>query len=179
MKFSLKAIGWHAVAQSSRGGKNCENTSTLYLQAWCVTPSLSRPLGRSLVESESASALLARSRSFVPLPRMTVRFNSACRLALASFLLHAVSGATPVNITVWPNAFGGVQVRAGSGCSHDVLSAYRNVCLQITWPSVPGAVSYVASVSPFSHVYDWSTPYATIPDPVSWTLGASRVTCTV
>lgn len=41
---------------------------------------------------------------------------------------------------------------------------------QITWPSVPGAASYVATVSPFAHTYDWSTPLAAIPDPVSWTL---------
>ena len=77
-------------------------------------------------------------------------FNSRLTcVAIAAWAL-AANGATPLNISVSPNAFGAAR---------------------ITWPLLSGALSYVASISPFAHVYDWSTPPAAIPDPVSWTLG--------
>jgi hypothetical protein len=39
---------------------------------------------------------------------------------------------------------------------------------QISWDARSGASSYIATVAPFLHSYDWTTPYAAIPDPLSW-----------
>jgi hypothetical protein len=42
--------------------------------------------------------------------------------------------------------------------------------MQLAWQPVSGAASYVASISPFAYTYDWSTPYAALPDPAQWIL---------
>jgi hypothetical protein len=48
--------------------------------------------------------------------------------------------------------------------------------MQFSWQPVPGAASYIASVSPFAYTYDWLTPYATLPDPAQWILDNRRDT---
>ena len=51
-------------------------------------------------------------------------------------------------------------------------SPYTHITLlwQISWPLSRLYSRFAAVVSPFSYIYDWTQPYAAIPDAVSWVI---------